>query len=448
MRSEQLPADLAEMPLSPYRPVYPVSGLGRRLRAVVGIREEVLDWVPEERARYTMIGLIVLNTGLLSGIAMLVALSTVAGLPWPGLVVAGVVWAYLVVSLDTWMVVSMHGAHRARVSVYLPRLLMSLLIGVTIAEPLVVLVFRPTIHEAIAQSRQDELIAFGSTLRLCNPADGPAPGTPECAGRTLTVPGSPEPLRVEQANLIAQRDRLKPELDAANARLAELVDLEQAECAGVAAPGTTGVRGEGPECLRNKQAVERHRRDNRIDERQRELDGIDRRITDLGEQVRRADQTYGDRLEGAIRSEVDAKQRSHQVISVLDEVEALWVLADGSTAVWAAEWGLRLLLILFDCAPVLGKWLTGVSTYDRLVARQVETTKRLHDKHVDLFERRDAAVVEARVERLERERLARVAREEEARRQAQYQRERELDDEVERLAAQFRGEVGVAGSAA
>ncbi|WP_158842483.1 hypothetical protein [Saccharothrix deserti] len=57
-------------------------------------------------------------------------------------------------------------------------------------------------------------------------------------------------------------------------------------------------------------------------------------------------------------------------------------------------------------------------------------------------------MVEARVERLERHRLARVAREEEARRQAQYQREREVDDEIERLATQFRGEGRVTEPAA
>ena len=37
----------------PYRPAPPSTGPARWLRALAGVREDVLDWVPEDRPRYT-----------------------------------------------------------------------------------------------------------------------------------------------------------------------------------------------------------------------------------------------------------------------------------------------------------------------------------------------------------------------------------------------------------
>lgn len=65
-----------------YWPARPEHGVPRLLRRLAGIREDVLDWVPEERPRYTRLGLIVANTGIMAAAAMLIALTSVISVPW------------------------------------------------------------------------------------------------------------------------------------------------------------------------------------------------------------------------------------------------------------------------------------------------------------------------------------------------------------------------------
>jgi len=61
----------------PFRPAPPARGPGRLLRQVAGVNETILDWVPEERPRYTRLGAIVINTGLMAALSMTVLLGKV-----------------------------------------------------------------------------------------------------------------------------------------------------------------------------------------------------------------------------------------------------------------------------------------------------------------------------------------------------------------------------------
>src|SRR4051794_24196001 len=102
MPTETLPADLTEIPVSPYRPAFPDLGFGRRLRAVIGIKEDVLDWAPEERPRYTKTAVIVLTTGMLSGLSIMVVLNQLLdGSAWwsLALVPVAVFWALMIINL-------------------------------------------------------------------------------------------------------------------------------------------------------------------------------------------------------------------------------------------------------------------------------------------------------------------------------------------------------------
>ncbi|MBY8853451.1 DUF4407 domain-containing protein, partial [Saccharothrix sp. MB29] len=119
-----LPNDVA---VGALRPVMPQRGVPRLLRRLIGVNEDVLDWVPEERPRYTRLGAIVLNTGFLAAVSMHMALASVLGNHW-WLVFADLMWAVVIITADSWLISSTHGAPRASlIGTYLPRLLLSVM---------------------------------------------------------------------------------------------------------------------------------------------------------------------------------------------------------------------------------------------------------------------------------------------------------------------------------
>src|SRR5215469_8465617 len=126
-QAEQKPNDLLsdidDPPFGQYRPEPPSRGLGRLLRRVAGVKEDILDWIPEERPRYTRLGAIILNTGLMAAISMMAALGKVVTIFWLALVPICVIWGFVIVSFDGWLIASTHGVlNAAKYRIFIPRL--------------------------------------------------------------------------------------------------------------------------------------------------------------------------------------------------------------------------------------------------------------------------------------------------------------------------------------
>ena len=106
--------------------------------------------MPEERARYTRLGAIVLNTGLLAGLSLATALTTFLHVSLWIVIPVALVWAYVIVSFDGWLIASTHGLlNRSKWRIFLPRLMISWLMGAAIPEPLVLWVIDPAIHKNV-----------------------------------------------------------------------------------------------------------------------------------------------------------------------------------------------------------------------------------------------------------------------------------------------------------
>jgi len=411
------------------RPAPPSGGPARILRAVAGIREEVLDWAPEERPRYTRLGAIIVNTGLLAGVSLFAALHHVVGAPPVVLLPVGAFWAFLVISFDGWLIASTHGALGAsKVAVFIPRLFISLLLGAVIAEPLVLWIFQPAIQAEVRTYRSQQLVGYEGNLRRCNPATGIPVADPTCAALVLSVPESPLAKRAKLADLQSQRDQLQQHITEINTEWNRLNQVARDECNGKPGQGLSGHVGEGPNCKRNRGEADKYREDSQLSARQAQLTALDRQITGLASDIETSSATYGTQVDLAIKQKVaDRREDQGSFIGLLDEVAALGRLADKSWFVFGAEWLLRLLLIALDCMPVLTKLMGGSTRYDRFINAQLEMASRMHAESVGFQERTFRQDTRADIERLDQEDRA-----ERSRRQAAER------SEIDRLVHQIR----------
>lgn len=426
----------------PLRPARPQYGVGRMLRRIAGISEALLDWVPEERARYSRLGAIVLNTGLMAALSMSVLLSTVdisAFLIPP----VALIWGYLVLSFDGWLVASTHGVLGvAKLRIFLPRLLISVLMGAVIAEPLLLRVFAPAIHTEINEQRKAEVDNYESRLRTCNPIGAGAPVPDGCDDFLLNVGDSPDGVRQEFALATQERTKLQALIAGINKELTKRENLARAECNGDAGPGLSNKRGEGPNCRRDRAETDRYRASSELDEHQADLVALNRRIDELTAKEGSASTVYAQALNAAIADKVTEKRNSQQEIGILDEDKALGALTSESFYVLVGSWLLRLLLVAIDCLPVLTKLMSRTTTYDALVSRQFDISNRLHEKFAVQREQHDAGRADVAMRRDEHRVRTEMAEIDERTREARADREADLDKQIEELAARLRNAGG------
>lgn len=429
--------NLSPVDTDPYRPAFPDLGPGRFLRRIAGIREEILDWAPEERPRYTRLGLILINTGAMAATSLLVALDRVVEVPWVTVLPVAVFWGLLVVALDSWMIASAHGAlGRGRFLLFIPRLLIAILIGTVIAEPLLLWVFHPAVHAEVRKERQDDVTRFESRWRQCNPVNGSTIGQPECDGYHLDIT-PPDDVRTQLTTTTQERDKLKERVERLNAALADKEQLAQDECAGVARPGTSGRAGKGFRCDKAWEVADRFRKGNRIDEQEQELAILNGKVRSLTADLGSASASYGTDIDSGIAAKVEAREARYGEISLLEEDRALGRLSHDSFMVFAAQWLVRLLLVAIDCLPVLAKMLGGTTTYDHLVSRRLDAGKRIHDRWLGVREWRKRATTDVEIREIDHYRDLRMQQIDEEGRAARAQHDEDLDAEIDRLAARY-----------
>ncbi len=420
-------------------PAEPSHGPGRRLRAIAGVDESVLDWVPEERARYTRLGAIILNTGLLAGISLITALSHVVQAPIFAVLLVGMFWAFMVMSFDGWLIASTHGVMGAmKIWFFLPRIVVSVLLGAVIAEPLVLWAFAPAVNREVRSFRAQTLAAAVTQWTRCNPPTGIQPPGAACRGHILNIQGGDAPVIAQRHldGLKVQRAIVASRIAAINAQLARKNNLARAECNGRKSSGLSGIVGQGPNCKRDRAEADQYRRDSRLDQEQSALISLDAQIVTANNRLQAITDNYGKRVAKAI-AEAEANQQHQQdgTIGLLEQSAALGRLSARSGFVLAAQWMLRLLLISLDCLPVFAKLIGGTTSYDWLVSTRLQLRKRMHARNIESTEHRYAHQQRVVDEILNDEVRAGRARQRAARRA-------EIENLVEELRARRRAAAG------
>lgn len=392
-------APSADVPATAHRPAKPDHSVARWLRTLCGIREDILDWVPEERPRYTGFGIIILNTGCFAALAMFTAMNKIVSAPPLAFVPVALLWGWIILSIDRWLIASTHGVLQAKrlPLIFAPRLLLAFLLALSIAEPLTLWIFQPALNRNIHEFQVAQLSSYESLLKSCNPTTGIPVSTPGCNGSRLSIQDPPGGIVQELSNAIAQQKQIQGEVNAIEMEVSRLRTTAQDECAGVGGPGLTGISGVGWRCTKDWAAVTDYQASSGLASKISLLQSLDSTVSNLVANSGTAQQKAAGEVNQAINTAVKAKEQALQgQIGLLDQWGALERLSAQSSFVNIGHWLLWFLLIAIDTLPIMAKMISGSTSYDRLLTGQLESSERVHD--IDLRLREQLATADKEVE--------------------------------------------------
>ncbi|GIG93228.1 DUF4407 domain-containing protein [Plantactinospora endophytica] len=339
----------------------------------------MLNNVPNERPRYTALGGLVLGSSLLAVVSMFAAMRWATD-SWIVALVVALIWGAMILTIDRWLVTSVSGATSlvARLSSYLPRILMAALLGAVIAEPLVLAIFEREIAQEVSLDRMQSLQEYESKLRLCNPVAGTAeaakpPDPTACQDYLLVVP-DPGAALVALTGYQAQADALQKSVDAGAEELDQLEARARRACNGSGGAALTGEAGEGLNCRHLHADADRLRAEQTSETAR--LSDLRRLIQDRQTSLSQVQESAAEARNAAIERLVQSQEAALGPAGLIDRLSALQRLGSDSGNVAAATWLLRLLITLINVLPAFARLVMGTTAYDRIVAYHSEIAVR------------------------------------------------------------------------
>ncbi|WP_101787994.1 DUF4407 domain-containing protein [Nonomuraea indica] len=370
---------------------------GRWLRRVAGADERLLDRVPHERMRYTGLGGVVISTSVIAGLSMWFFLSQMLGEAHILLLIPVAIWSLTVLNLDRWLISTVSVMWQRRLLMLLPRLAVATVLGLVIAEPLVLRFFETAVVQQVKDEREAARSTLKDTLIRCNPTPPQRPPAGECGAGTTLLRVTPAEQVGELAKLERRRDRQTKELQRLSTEHTRLARLATAECNGTPMPNvTSGLEGYGPRCREAYKTAADFRRDRGIADKRTELDQLRADIAARQRSVTAMTSGYSHQVAAAIDERVAALPAGSASIGLLERKKALDRLTGEDAFLWGFTWLLRLLLLLIDCLPVLVKIMGGTSVYDRLVDAENRKAERVHREWVETEEEGEVGELELR----------------------------------------------------
>ncbi|WP_230423378.1 DUF4407 domain-containing protein [Streptomyces radicis] len=369
---------------------------GRRLRVLTGVDESLLAWVWHERGKYTALGGVVLGTAVIAGFSMWNFANQALGRASVLSLLPAAMWTLFVLNLDRWLITPQPNVKR-RLSPLLTRLLVAVVLGVVVAEPLVLRIFQSAVEEHVRDERNDTVDALRADLLRCNPDPSEGGTRPEdCGSFLLSFDATPASLAAELTTLRADAGELRERVDEDTRHLEALDADVRDECRRLIRNAATGYLERTSECLRLRENASEYRATHRTEENETRLAGMNARIAEIEADLTSSRGDYLAARDAAVEQRVSDERDQQREIGVLERIAALHELTGRDTVLLIGVWMVRLLFVFVDVLPVLVKFLNGESSYDRLLAARTNGALRIHDEAVRTVERR--AVVELEID--------------------------------------------------
>src|SRR5579859_1134077 len=103
--------------------------LRRLVLALSGADEEILGYVPSDRARFESLGWAILITSCMAMISMWFALSSALGVNGIIAIPVAVFWGLVIMGIDRWLITSMPIDGSRKFAMAVPRVVLAILLG-------------------------------------------------------------------------------------------------------------------------------------------------------------------------------------------------------------------------------------------------------------------------------------------------------------------------------
>lgn len=235
-------------------PRRPKLSLIRRMAVIGGADNDVLDEVPEEVPRFVQMFLVLAGTALVSALSMMFALLTGVRVSIFLAIPLAIVWGLIIFNLDRFLTSTMRSTKNVfrLLGLAMPRVIMAALIGIVVAEPLVLQVFQNDIAREvnatnITQALSDQDAVTSGPEKQALDAASAQVSALENQAATGIVTGTSS-TSAESAAAQQTVDQLTQQLAAQQTVIDQARAVYQCELTGQGAgtvPGCTGVAGNG-----------------------------------------------------------------------------------------------------------------------------------------------------------------------------------------------------------
>lgn len=339
-----------------------------------GADERVLAECPTERRKFVATGGVVL---MAAGFAVLAATFTLRDflrVSAPLAVLVGIAWGVAIMNLDRWLLISIRRQRTPTLTVAmaLPRLFLAVMVGLVVAQPLVLWVFGPEVEHQATRDKKAQLAADQTSLT----AQSSDIGKLQAQRRELqeTLAGGATGATVSKDS---QYRELSAKLAGEERRAHEAQAGVTCEIAGKCG---SDERGEGPVTHRKQHVLEGI--EARVTSLSRQREGLIARLTAEERKTVGRHQGFASPQLTAVEAKLKVRERQlaeaqaeyvHESKShpgLLDRVEALSHLTAKHESVRNIAWLLGLLILAIDSLPAFVKTIQSLgrpSLYEQVL---------------------------------------------------------------------------------
>lgn len=295
-----------------------------------GAHEDLLKDFPSEHSKYVGLGGVILATFVLASLSAGYAIYSVFGNIWWSILFA-IIWGLIIFNFDRFLVSTMRKygvSGRKQITMAIPRMILALLIGVTIARPLELKIFEKEINTKVAENKHKKILLNDSLLKA------------------------------EYSNILnvatQERDRLTLRKTSLEDSLHRLQQAYIAE-----ADGTGGSMQRGIENLTRL----------KLDAYNAALMMSRPELANLAIQISSQDSILNN-----AKANLEVKRKEYEAavianVGFLERNKALSDLSEEESSVFWANLFISLLIVVIEIGPVLSKLIMNVGPYDLELAK-------------------------------------------------------------------------------